>query len=260
MPEPGRNFDAESARASWDAAADPYGSGQAAGRDYYRYEFFGPAHIELCGDVSGLRLLDLGCGNGYFAREMAERGATVTGVDISPRMIERARRLEDETPLGIEYRVRDAAALGDSFADGSFDVVTSCMALQDMPDIPGVLGEAARVLVSGGRLVASIVHPCTDTPFREWERDEAGAKRWLCIDRYFERGPLEYRWVGWSADFTTTSMHATIEDWFRWFREAGFVLHDLREPQPTPAALAARPELEDAARVPYYLLLDLGKP
>ncbi len=252
-------FDAKSARESWDAAADPYTEGQATGRDYYRFEFFGPAHAELCGDVSGLRVLDLGCGNGYFARELARRGARVTGVDIAPRMIEHARRSEVHRPLGVEYVVSDAASLEDHFGDRAFDMVTSCLALQDMPDPAGALREAARVLRPGGRLVASIAHPCTDTPFREWERDASGAKRWLCIDRYFERGPIRYHWVRWPDDFSTTAVHVTLEDWFRWFREAGLQLADLREPEPSPEALRSRPDLEDAARVPYYLLLDLRK-
>ena len=45
MPKPAARFDAESVRASWDDAADIYAEGQASGRDYYRYEFFGPAQL-----------------------------------------------------------------------------------------------------------------------------------------------------------------------------------------------------------------------
>ena len=80
-------FDTHSVREAWDLAADGYAQGQASGRDYYRYEFFGPAHADLCGDVRGRRLLDVGCGSGYFTREMAARGEQATGIDISPRMI-----------------------------------------------------------------------------------------------------------------------------------------------------------------------------
>ena len=68
-------FDADGVREAWDFAADGYARGQANGRDYYRYDFFGPAQIEMCGKVAGLRLLDVGCGAGYFARAMADRRA-----------------------------------------------------------------------------------------------------------------------------------------------------------------------------------------
>jgi SAM-dependent methyltransferase len=260
MPEYIPPFDADSARAAWDLAADVYVANQDSGGDVYRQEFFGPQQVAVCGDVSGRRLLDVGCGSGYFAREMARGGARVTGIDISGRMIEHARRHEADEPLGIDYVVGDAGALGATFAPGSFDVVTSCMAIQDMPDIPGVLRGVREVLRPGGRFIPSITHPCSDTPFREWERDAEGGKRWLCIDRYFERGKLEYRWPAPGEEFTTPAVHATLEDWFGWILGAGFELRALLEPRPTDEAIRVHPRLRDAARIPYYLILDLAVP
>lgn len=257
MPEKPARFDADAVREAWDHAAVAYANGQATGRDVYRYEFFGPAHAALCGDVHGQRLLDAGCGSGYFAREMARRGARVTAFDISPAMIEHASRLEAAERLGIDYFVFDAALVATRFEPGSFDVVTSCMALQDMPRVDQVLRGIHGILRPGGRLVASITHPGTNPPFRRWERDETGAKRWLCIDRYFDGGPVDYAWTGWQYAFTTPALHATLEQWFAWIFDAGFTLRALREPRPSEAAVQAIPDLEDAARVPYYLLLDL---
>jgi len=251
-------FDAESVRRAWDLAADAYAEGQAAGRDYYRYEFFGPAHAAICGCVSGCRILDVGCGSGYFAREMAARGARVTGIDLSPRMIARAREHEASSPLGIEYHTVDAAETLNAFAPATFDMATSCLALQDMPRPDDVLRQVRGVLRPGGRFVASIEHPCTNPPFREWHRDADGRKRWLCIDRYFDRGPREYTWVRWPRAFTTSANHAPLEDWFDWIRDARFDLRAVREPTPTEAAIRARPALADAARVPYFLVFDLA--
>jgi SAM-dependent methyltransferase len=204
-----------------------------------------------------MQVLDVGCGNGYFTRELARRGARATGIDISPRMIEHARRHESMDSLGIEYHVLDAAALPAGFVTQSLDMATSCLALQDMPNVGQVLRGVRVLLRPGGRFVASIAHPCTDTPFRAWERDSSGQKRWLCIDRYFERGPLEYTWSGWGRDFTTEAIHATLEDWVGWILDAGFRIRALKEPHPTEEALRMRPDLEDAARVPYYLFFDL---
>lgn len=260
MPRPAPRFDADSVREAWDRASDAWAQGQASGRDFYRYEFFGPAHVALCGEVRGLRVLDVGCGSGYLSRELARRGASVVGVDISPRMIAHAMRLEADASEGIEYRVLDASALPADFDAGSFDMATSCLALQDMPDVPRVLGGVRTLLRPGGRFVASITHPCTDTQLRRWELDADGAKRWLCIDRYFDRGPLQYEWSGWGDEFTTEAIHAPLEDWVRWILESGFRLGGLQEPCPTEQAVRSRPELEDAARVPYYLLFDLQRP
>lgn len=259
MPLPAAGFDADTVRQEWDVAADAYAQAQARGLDIYRLHVFGPAQIALCGDVAGRRLLDVGCGSGYFARAMAERGAVVTGVDLSPAMLAHARRQEQQTPLGIDYREGDAARLADCIGDLRFDIATSCLALQDMPELAAVLAGIHRALRPGGRLVASIAHPCTDTPFRRWERDPSGAKRWLCIDRYFERGPLCYAWKDWAYPFTTTAQHATLEDWISALLAAGYVLRGLYEPRPDGAAIAAHPALEDAARLPYFLLFDLQR-
>ena len=75
MPKSIERFDAESVRACWDRAADIYAKGQASGVDYYRYDFFGPAQLAMCGEVRGLSILDVGCGNGYFSRALARLGA-----------------------------------------------------------------------------------------------------------------------------------------------------------------------------------------
>jgi ubiquinone/menaquinone biosynthesis C-methylase UbiE len=174
MPKPPQKFDAESVRAEWDAAADAYADAQATGRDYYRFDFFGPAQVALCGDVRGRRLLDVGCGTGYFAREMALRGAMVTALDVSPGMLAHAQSLEAKAPLGIRYLNGDAARLQDYVGSSSFDMATSCLALQDMPDIARVLRSIHDVLSPGGRLVASIAHPCSDTPCRRWAKTASG--------------------------------------------------------------------------------------
>ena len=257
MSDPPAKLDADSVRAAWDRAANAYVSGQSSGRDYYRGDFFGPIQAALCGDVADLGLLDVGCGSGYFAREMARRGARVTAIDISPRMIEHARRLEALTPLSIAYEVLDAAQIATVWPAGSFDMATSCVALQDMANVDRVLSAVHDVLRPGGRFVASITHPCTTTPHRTWQRDEQGRKRWLCIDRYFDRVPFEFAWRGWEYDFETIGLHAPLEDWFDWILDAGFALRAFREPRPGREALRLHPDLEDASRVPYYAIFDL---
>ena len=252
-------FDAGAVRAAWDEAADAYAEAQSTGLDHYRLDFFGPAQLALCGEVTGADVLDLGCGTGYFARELAQRGARVTGIDISPRMIDHAKRVEEIEALGIAYVVDDAANLGRHFEPSSFDLATACLSLQDMPMIPDVLRAVWTVLRPGGRMVASVAHPCTDMPFREWAKDPSGRKRWLCVDRYFERGPVRYEWNRWAYPFSTTAYHATLADWFGWVVEAGFVLEGLSEPSPSEEALERHPDLEDASRVPYYMMLDMRR-
>lgn len=250
-------FDAGSVREAWDAAADSYAGMQAAGNDFYRYEFFGPAMLEACGDVAGLEAIDLGCGAGYFSRRLAERRARVVGVDLSPRLLAHAREREEREPLGIGYREADAADAAALFPSASFDLATSCLSLLDMPEPAAVVRGAAALLRSGGRFVATIPHPATDCPHRRWIEDAEGRRVELALDRYFETGPILYRWrhPRYPYPFETPGYHPTIEEATGWFLDAGFRLDRLLEPRPTPEAVGRHPDLAEARRLPFFLIL-----
>ena len=81
MTEPA--FTDDDARVAWDEGAPVFDEFVRSGEDYYRLQVHGPALLETCEPVHGSRALDLGCGQGYFSRQLAVRGGHVTGVDIS---------------------------------------------------------------------------------------------------------------------------------------------------------------------------------
>lgn len=100
----------------------------------------------------GERVLDLATGTGITAIAARERGANVTGVDLTPNLLAVARvKAKDEGFDDIDFREGDAEAL--PFADASFDVVLSTCGHMFAPDQPKVAGELARVTRSGGRVV-----------------------------------------------------------------------------------------------------------
>ncbi len=103
------------------------------------------------------RVLDVACGTGNVAIPAAAAGATVTGVDLTPRMLEVARRRADEAAVDVEWREADAEDL--PFEDGSFDVVVSAFGCMFAPRHDVVADELARVLRPGGRLAV-----CSWTP------------------------------------------------------------------------------------------------
>src|SRR6266550_1173373 len=112
---------------SWDSIADDWVA--HADTNDYRNFYLMPRMFALLGDVRGKHVLDLGCGEGGYARELAKRGATVTGVDGSARLIEVAR--ERSTPVAsgfsrtdIQYLCANANAL-DALASSSFDLVVA---------------------------------------------------------------------------------------------------------------------------------------
>ena len=141
------------AQNQWDSAAEAYSEFQSAGYDYSRVEFFGPAQVQMCGDVSGLRVLDVGCGSGYMCRELSKQGAKVTGVDLSSKMVQVAR--VQSVDYGIEYVVLDAARIADHFNAESFDLATACISLQDMPEPYLTIKAVRHVLRQGSRSALS---------------------------------------------------------------------------------------------------------
>ena len=107
--------------------------------------------LELVGDVSGCRVLDVGCGDGEFAVELEKRGATVVGIDASAEMIDAAKRRSKLQNADIEFQVATAEHL--PFPAGHFDVVTAITILCFVDGAAPVFREIARVLRPGGRLV-----------------------------------------------------------------------------------------------------------
>lgn len=122
--------------------------------------------LALAGDVNGLRVLDVGCGQGSATRALARAGALVTGADATPEMLGAARGHEEDQPLGISYVLADAQDLT-PLPDESFDVVTCQLALMDIPDLGAVLAAVRRVVRPGGGFVAVISHPCFLAPLAE---------------------------------------------------------------------------------------------
>ncbi len=114
---------------------------------------FRPAYrriVDLARIAPGLRVLDVATGTGGVAREAAAAGGQVTGIDVSERMLEIARKT---SPTEITFALADAGKI--PFEDGSFDRVTCGFGLSHMPHASNVLLEVRRVLGATGGLVAA---------------------------------------------------------------------------------------------------------
>jgi SAM-dependent methyltransferase len=250
--------------AAWEAIADGWAERVRTNTDWVRPLILDRPHLELLGDVRGKRILDAGCGEGRFARMLAERGALVTAVDLSARMITNATALERENPLGIDYRHQSMCNLSD-MESRSFDAAVAYLSLLDVADDHGALREIARVLKDRGRFSFSVVHPCFYTPDSAWEPRKPGTiplrdadKLYRKVDGYFPSRELRFRmWP--TAPAETINYHRTITDISRATLDAGFMIRRIVEPLPD-AELAERLDyLKEHSRAPGMMIFDCVK-
>jgi ubiquinone/menaquinone biosynthesis C-methylase UbiE len=223
----------------WDSNADLWTEHVRKGWDAYREYWNNPAFLKFIGNLKGKEVLDAGCGEGYNTRILARRGAKMTGIDISRKMIAHARQSEKQEPLSIRYEITSFADLS-IFPDNSFDAVVSFMALMDGADYQGALKEIHRVLRPHGRLYFSINHPCFMTPGFGWlgEKDSPDVK--LTVSGYFKRKAEVAHWhFSQLPDpenvplFAVPRFDRTLSDYINPLIKTGFTLNKIGEPPPT---------------------------
>lgn len=211
----------------WDADADDYHAEHG--------EFLGVADFVWCpenvreedarllGDVTGLDVLEVGCGSAPCARWLSAQGARVTAFDLSAGMLRYAAAAGELT--GIEVPLVRANAERLPFASASFDVACSAFgAIPFVADLEGTFREVARVLRPGGRWVFAVTHP-----MRWIFPDDPGPDGLRVTGSYFDRTP--YVEVDADGAATYVEHHRTLGDFVRASTAAGLVLEDLVEPE-----------------------------
>ncbi len=207
---------------------------------------------QACGDVSGLRILDCGCGEGRFCRILAEQGATyVLGLDLCVPMIEAARELQSQRE---EYRVANVENLS-FLGSESFDLCVSYLNQCDLVDFTSNNREVFRILKPGGRFIVANLHPMRSA-VGGWHRAEDGRKLHVILDHYFNETDRHWKMMG--CDFT--NFHRSLSTYMRAFLNEGFHLTDIIEPTVTKEQLDIYPQLDDEVRVPNFIVYVLEKP
>lgn len=205
-----------------------------------------PDFMKLLGDVSGLTVLDAGCGEGYLSRILVERCANVTGIDISPRLIELARAKD---PGGkIDYRVADLSQPLPAYAN-HFDLIASHLVLNDVPDYQGFLRTLGTVAKPGGRLIFSI-----NNPYSLIVRNH--------ITDYFDTGKAHpYRGLA-EGGVKVYFYHRTLEQYLDACFAVGFQLQRLVD-IPTPEGTFKRRSdtlIPVGYQFPFFMILSFLKP
>jgi SAM-dependent methyltransferase len=227
---------ARSTADAWEAHAEAWSRwARTPGHDFHYEQLNLPRFLELL-PAPRLLTVDVACGEGRFGRVLADLGHAVVGVDSSPTLVRLARA------AGGYREVLHTSADSIALPDGAAGLVTSFMALHDMDDLAGAIGEAARLLAAGGRLCFAVPHP-----FAEMARERPGMGGYFTPERYvdvIERAGVSMTFESWRRP---------LSDYTCALERAGFWIEALREPVPSETAVAATPALAKWREQPMFL-------
>jgi len=245
----------EETRDFWNRVADDWRIQVGDDGDRNRILNSDPVLWEFAGDVSGLTVLDAGCGTGYLSKKLRDRGALVTGIDFSGRMIELARAKHPD----IDFRVDSCSELR-TIDDERFDMVIANYVLMDVPDLRETMKAFNRILRTGGVAVLVFSHPCF--PQGRATVSENGEETWYCWSfPYFEqRKCTDPPWAHFKSEFIW--FHRPLSDYWKAFMTAGFVVVDFEEPRITEDRYhlaGSERELKNSKTRPFSVAFKLQK-
>ena len=191
-----------------------------------------PTLKSMLPDVRSKRVVDLGCGFGWFCRWAREAGAaSVLGLDVSANMLTRAR--ETTADPAITYWQADLETV--ELPAASFDLAYSSLTLHYLVNLAALFGAVHRALAPGGRFVFSAEHPLYTEPGPD----------------YLDEGPRTTDWLAKGV----VKQHRTLAGYLNLLIDAGFAVRRVEEWGPTRDEIAAHPEWKIDHRRPSFLLV-----
>ncbi|MBT3865693.1 class I SAM-dependent methyltransferase [Candidatus Woesearchaeota archaeon] len=195
-------------------------------------------------NLTGKKLLDVGCGPGIHLKQYIGRGAEGFGVDLSPKMIDLAQKHCSEG----NFKVGSVSEL--DYVDDSFDIITSSLMLDHVENLDGVFKELKRVLKDGGLLIFSAPHPVSNM-FRD---NEDG--KFVPTHNYFDRNVLYCNIAGGGKEFI--DFPRTIQDYLEVLLKNNFILEKFVESEPLQEWKEKYPELEEwIMKIPFFCFFKL---
>jgi ubiquinone/menaquinone biosynthesis C-methylase UbiE len=201
-----------------------------------------PAMLNLAGDVEGRRILEVGCGSGPLMAALRDKGAIVSGFDLSAEMIDLARRrLGDDVDLTVADLAKPLP-----YDDAAFDAVTASLVLHYLEDWTEPLAELRRVLKPGGRLILSVHHPFVYTALNP-------------EGNYFDTAEFSFDAEHAGRTVVYTNWHRPLQSMTDAFTAAGFRISVISEPPISPdTPIELRPQgMEHPARFISFIFFVL---
>jgi ubiquinone/menaquinone biosynthesis C-methylase UbiE len=242
---------------SWGKVANWYDN-LIENENSYQTKLILPNLIRLFEIKVGETIVDLACGQGFFARELAKLGAKIIGVDISPELINIAK--QDKS---VEYHVSPAHKLN-FLQDGSVDKVLIVLSLQNIENTQEVIKEVSRILKPSGRLFIVLNHPTFRIPkASSWGWDEAKKIQYRRLDSYLSESSEQIQMHPGDKPWEKTiSFHRPLQFYFKALNKNGFSVSKLEEwSSHKVSEIGPKKDAEDKARheFPLFLFLEATK-
>jgi ubiquinone/menaquinone biosynthesis C-methylase UbiE len=240
----------------WDAAASAYDVVMGSQGDNLKKYVVDPVLFYLLGEIKNKNILDAGCGNGYLLSQLIKKGAKVSGVDFSQKMISIAKSKCKQGKFLLADLSKHLP-----FPNQSFDIVIAHFVFMDLPNLSAALNECERVLNKKGIMVFSVLHPCFSPPAVYIKRGLIGrlipGKFFLKIKNYFAKGSTLIS-IGKSSP-PTRVYHRSLEEYFSVLRQSGFIVTDFREPACNTNLIKKFPKLKPFTLVPVVAIFKAKK-
>lgn len=206
-----------------------------------------PALRAMLPDLRGQRVLDLGCGYGWFCRFAGESGAAeVLGLDVSERMLAQADASTRDP--AISYARADLETV--ELPAGKYDLVYSSLTLHYLTNLNRLFEQIQQALLPAGRFVFSVEHPIYTAPNQPgWLT--VGERQVWPLDAYLEEGPRSTNWLAQGV----IKQHRTIGSYLNSLIQSGFTIERVEEWGPTAEQVAEQPEYALELQRPPFLLV-----
>jgi ubiquinone/menaquinone biosynthesis C-methylase UbiE len=176
-----------------------------------------PAMVAMWPELSGKRVLDAGCGPGLYAELLLKRGAQVTAIDASDRMVEIAKERLGST---VDVRLIDMSKPLNEFREQEFDFVNAPLCLDYIADWRALFKEFHRILKPTGSVQFSCGHPAFDAEYFK-------------TNNYFSIEQVQCTWTGFGKTVVMPSVRRSLQEVLMPVIEAGFTIQQVVEPLPT---------------------------
>ena len=209
-----------------------------------------PIINQLVGTVKNKVVLDLGCGDGLYGKELLNKGAqSYLGIDGSKNMYDLAKR--NLKGFNAELLQQDIENI--ELESNKYDLIISRLVFHYIQNPTPLLKQIQQSLTKDGTFVLSIEHPIITSCYDAYHK-KIHRTKWI-VDNYFSDGERINNW----NDKNVIKYHKTIEQYWKLFQQTDFVVNEIRESKPIEENYEDGHDFKRRLRVPLFMMFGLGK-